>query len=129
MKTKIKCAVSGIVTGCRPDIFDKRVAKAGSESNLLATYVCSEAKRKLRAGLSVGDIRSESATCGIDIAGLPSVESLENIVSALTGKSANATKSASVSAIKQESTSDNRSWSKFGSEKPDSVSAFVAAKK
>ena len=35
--TRVRCAVSGLITGCRPDVFAKRVAKAGSEEAMLAT--------------------------------------------------------------------------------------------
>jgi len=58
VKTKIRCAVSGIVTGVRPDVYDKRVAKAGGDEDfMLNTYVCSQGKRLLREGKTVAEIR------------------------------------------------------------------------
>lgn len=90
VKTKIRCAVSGIVTGCRPDVFDKRVEKYGSVDAMMASYVCSEAKRMLRAGRSIDDIRSECAARGISINGLPTADSLAAVVSAFAGESKSA---------------------------------------
>ena len=130
MKTKIKCAVSGIVTGCRPDVYDKRVEKYGSEANMLSSYVCSEAKRKLRAGQSVEDIRSESVASGVDINGLPSVDSLKSVVSALLGETIKAEVTQDVKPnVKPQVSQENRSWSKFDNSTAPSVPAFAAAKK
>ena len=91
--TRVRCAVSGIVTGCRPDVYAKRVAKAGSEQALADTYVSSFAKRELRAGKTISQIRANLPEAARNA--LPSEESLQMVVEGLMAKKAKASKSAS----------------------------------
>lgn len=97
IKTKIRCAVSGIVTGCRPDVFDKRVEKYGSAEAMANAYVCSEAKRALRQGKSIDEIRADSKARGINVDGLPAANSLDHAVEAFAAKTVKAVKSSTSS--------------------------------
>ena len=86
VKTRVRCAVSGIETGCRPDVFEARVKKYGSVEALNRSYVCSAAKRMLREGLTVAEIRLKSNKG--DDTSLPTAEELKTIISAIVDKPA-----------------------------------------
>jgi hypothetical protein len=90
MATKIKCVVTGLTKGVRPAIFNKRVEKAGSEDELLRTYVSNEGKRQLREGLSVDEIRTQAGTSGDDT--LQSASDLETVINDITSKKASKSK-------------------------------------
>lgn len=57
-KSSVICVVSGAKKGVRPEVYAKRVEKAGGEDNLVRTYVCRESKRMLRSGQTVEQIRA-----------------------------------------------------------------------
>lgn len=61
-KTKMQCVVSGKVVSVRPDIYNQRVEKFGSEEVMLKSYISSESKRLLREGKSVDEIRTMANT-------------------------------------------------------------------
>lgn len=84
--TRVRCAVSGIVTGCRPDVYAKRLAKAGSVEALNATYVSSFAKRELRAGKTIEQIRSGLSAEAR--ATLPAEASLADVIAKVVSKKA-----------------------------------------
>ena len=90
MATKIKCVVTGLTKGVRPAVYAARVEKAGSEDELLATYVSNEGKRQLREGSSVDEIRSSAGTSGDDT--LIASADLADIVTAVTAKKASKSK-------------------------------------
>lgn len=90
VKTRVRCAVSGQETGCRPDIFDKRVEKYGSVEAMNAQYVSSASKRLLREGKTVEEIR-EGLSDSV-LATLPTPAELETIVSAIVAKKSTGTK-------------------------------------
>jgi len=69
-KISVTCAVSGIVTSCRKEVYEKRLDKFGDEATLLSKYICNKAKASLRAGKTVEEIRKESQLAGIDVSGL-----------------------------------------------------------
>lgn len=45
-KSKIECTKCGEVKSVRPDVFEKRVEKFGSEAKLRANYLCRECRPK-----------------------------------------------------------------------------------
>ena len=60
MKTrKLKCIITGSVLTATLDYYNKKLEKAGSEQELLSTYICKEAKDMLLKGYSVNDIREK----------------------------------------------------------------------
>lgn len=60
MKTrKLKCIVTGRVLTATLGYYNKKLEKAGSEEELLNTYICKEAKDMLLKGYSVNDIREK----------------------------------------------------------------------
>lgn len=66
-KLIVTCAISGIQTSCRKEVYEKRLEKFGDENSLRSKYICNKAKAALRAGKTVEEIRSESQLAGIDI--------------------------------------------------------------
>lgn len=69
-KLLVVCAISGIVTSCRKEVYEKRLEKFGDEATLKAKYVCNAAKGAIFSGLSVDEIRQNSVTAGIDVSSL-----------------------------------------------------------
>ena len=61
-KSKIRCVVNGTWYAVRPDVLEKRVEKYGSDKTLRATYVSRDAKRMLREGKTVEQIRAGAVT-------------------------------------------------------------------
>jgi hypothetical protein len=60
MKTrKLKCVITGRVLTATIDYYNKKLEKAGSESELQRTYICKEAKELLLKGLKVEEIRQK----------------------------------------------------------------------
>lgn len=57
--SKLTCIITGKVLVATPEYYKKKVEKAGSEQELLRTYVCKEAKDLLKQGLSVAQIRKQ----------------------------------------------------------------------
>jgi len=84
-KTSIKCVVTGKTKAVRPDVYEQRVKKYGSEDDMLQNYISRDAKRLLRDGKSVDDIRKE---LGVDAtaAGLPDATSIADAVSKIIEK-------------------------------------------
>ena len=85
-KTKIRCVISGLTLSVRPDVYDQRIAKFGSEEALLAGYVSNASKKMLREGLSVTEIRTKAGT--VNVKSLPSVSELEDVIKRVTEKKA-----------------------------------------
>ena len=69
-KVSTICAISGIETTCRKEIYEKRLEKFGDENTLKNRYVCNAAKSAISSGLTVDEIRRNSVSCGIDISNL-----------------------------------------------------------
>lgn len=82
-KTSIRCNITGQTVAVRPDIFDKRVEKFGGVDQLLSRYVSRDAKRLLREGKSVSQIRSELNVTATD---LPSEDDLADVVTEIVAK-------------------------------------------
>jgi len=106
VRTRVRCAVSGVETGCRPDVFDARVKKYGGIEYLNKRYVCSAAKRMLREGLTVAEIRLKSHKHNDTT--LPTEDELKDIISAILVKKAGTSKGAKKIKVaeKVESTGD-----------------------
>lgn len=128
--TKIRCAVSGIVTGCRPDVYAKRLAKAGSAEALASTYVSSFAKRELRAGKSVSAIRASQNMTPEVLNTLPTESALASVIEKVMAKgSAKADKPTSplASPFGEKVAKDAKAWQKAKGVDAD-VANFVANK-
>lgn len=69
-KLIVTCAISGIQTSCRKEVYEKRLEKFGDEATLKAKYVCNAAKGAIFAGQSVDEIRKNSVAAGIDVSNL-----------------------------------------------------------
>ncbi len=69
-KLIVTCAISGIKTSCRKEVYEKRLIKFGDEATLKARYVCNAAKGAIFSGLSVDEIRQNSVAAGIDVSSL-----------------------------------------------------------
>lgn len=69
-KLIVTCAISGIQTSCRKEVYEKRLEKFGDEATLLSKYICNKAKASLRAGKTVEEIRQNSVAAGIDVSSL-----------------------------------------------------------
>jgi len=109
-------------------VYAKRVAKAGSEQALADTYVSSFAKRELRAGKTISQIRANLPEAARNA--LPSEESLQMVVEGLMAKKAKASKSASnglESLAGGHGTTVAKNWQKTKGIDAD-VANFVAAK-
>jgi len=63
-KSNITCIVTMERLGCRPEIYQKRIEKAGSEEELHRTYVGRRAKQLLREGKTVAEIRKSLNVSG-----------------------------------------------------------------
>ena len=99
VRSKIRCVVSGETYGVQPKVFDERAVKAGSPEELLRTYVGRDAKRLLRDGLSVDQIR---AKFGANEADLPTADELATIVAKITCKGNQKAKTVSTAAPTKE---------------------------
>lgn len=63
MKTKkLTCIITGKVLNANSEYYNKKLEKAGSEEQLLATYICKEAKDLLEQGQTVQQIRLQYNT-------------------------------------------------------------------
>ena len=93
-KLLVVCAVSGIVTSCRKEIYKKRLEKFGDEATLKAKYICNAAKGALVSGLSVDEIRKNSVAAGIDISNL--APSNDPVILELVAKYAKPAKKANI---------------------------------
>lgn len=69
-KLIVTCAISGIQTSCRKEVYEKRLQKFGDEATLKAKYVCNAAKGAIFSGLSVDTIRENSVVAGVDVSSL-----------------------------------------------------------
>lgn len=56
--TKLTCRITGKSLVCAKEYFAKKVESAGSEEKLRRTYVCRDAKKLLKRGYSVPEIRN-----------------------------------------------------------------------
>ncbi len=57
-KSKVQDIVTGEILGCRSEIYQQRVERAGSEEELERTYVGRNTKQLLREGKTVDEIRA-----------------------------------------------------------------------
>lgn len=91
-KMIVTCAISGIQTSCRKEVYEKRLEKFGDEATLKAKYVCNAAKGAIFSGLSVDTIRANSVAAGIDVSSL--APSDDPVIAELVVKYAKPTKKA-----------------------------------
>ena len=54
---KLACVVTGRVLVATGDYYDKKIQAAGSEDDLLKSYICKEAKKLLLKGYDVDTVR------------------------------------------------------------------------
>ena len=69
-KLIVTCAISGIQTSCRKEVYEKRLEKFGDEATLKAKYVCNAAKGAIASGKTVSEIRANSVAAGVDVSNL-----------------------------------------------------------
>ena len=77
MAKKIVCIVTGRSLTITDSYYQKKIDKAGSEEDLIKTYICKEAKKLLKLGNNVKKVR-EILDCDSD---LPEVD--EEIITEL----------------------------------------------
>lgn len=99
-KTKIRCVISGLVLSVRPDVYEQRIKKFGSEDALQAGYVSNASKKMLRGGMTVTEIRTKAGT--VNVKSLPTVESLKDVIARVTAKKASKAKAPKAKAEKVE---------------------------
>ncbi len=59
MAKKLSCIVSGRTITIANSYYNKKVEKAGSEEKLNSTYICKEAKKLLRLGNNIENVREK----------------------------------------------------------------------
>lgn len=77
MAKKLSCIVSGRTVAIANSYYSKKVEKAGSEEKLNSTYICKEAKKLLRLGNTIENVRKTLCDEGI-LSSLPTLD--EDIV-------------------------------------------------